>query len=76
MEKLQYKVSSCDFNWILRDFHLNSLNQFGTHINPKLYMENCLFEAEDKASKSTVETLKNYFSNRNCFCLVKPNFDG
>jgi hypothetical protein len=36
---------NCDFHWILRDFHLELINEIGTKINPNQYMENCLLQA-------------------------------
>lgn len=65
------------FLWILRDFSLELVNELGDEISAKEYLENSL--ALHKGISEEVERknrlrrmIKQFFSNRDCFPLVRP----
>ena len=65
------------FMWIVRDFSLKLLDQYGNNINSKDYLEKAL--KEQKGSSDTIEKknrirrmIVNFFKERDCFTMVRP----
>ena len=63
--------------WVLRDFSLKLEDSEGNSINPNQYLENSLMEQEGNneviIEKNLIrKKIKNYFSERYCFPLVRP----
>ena len=65
------------FLWVVRDFSLKLLDQFGNQINSKEYLENAL--KEQKGSSDNIEKknrirrlILNFFKDRDCYTMVRP----
>lgn len=59
--------------WVVRDFHLKLVEEGGTPISEKAYLENALkpLPAQDDKNKLR-ETIKELFRDRDCVTLVRP----
>jgi len=66
--------------WVVRDFHLELVDEFGQKITHDEYLESALREQTD-FSKEAMERnkirtlLKAFFKERHCFTLVRPAND-
>jgi hypothetical protein len=65
------------FLWVVRDFSLRLLDQYGNQINSKEYLENAL--KEQKGSSDNIEKknrirrlILNFFKDRDCYTMVRP----
>ena len=65
------------FLWVVRDFALRLLDQYGNTINSKEYLENAL--KEQKGSSENIEKknkirrlILNFFQDRDCYTMVRP----
>nr|CAG4712544.1 unnamed protein product [Naegleria fowleri] len=80
--KLRSDVNSLfpSFLWVVRDFTLD-LNVEGRRISSKEYLENALavedrIVSETERAKQQIKTsLKHYFTDRDCFTLLRPIHD-
>jgi hypothetical protein len=68
------------FLWILRDFSLELVNELGSEISPNEYLENALALhkgiSEEVERKNRLRRLiKQFFTERQCFPLVRPLMD-
>ena len=65
-----------DFLWVLRDFALQMVDEYGDELTPNQYLENALQFDDQIAStnqKNKIrELIRAFFSNRRCFSLVRP----
>jgi hypothetical protein len=65
------------FMWVVRDFALRLLDQYGNPINSKEYLENALKEqkgtSENIEKKNKIRRLiVNFFTDRDCYTMVRP----
>jgi len=63
--------------WIVRDFHLELVDEYGLQITHDEYLENALKEtvgySRDVMERNKIRTLlKTFFKERYCFTLVRP----
>eukprot|EP00347_Sterkiella_histriomuscorum_P021939 403332245 len=65
------------FLWVVRDFALRLLDQYGNPINSKEYLENSL--KEQKGTSDNIEKknkirrlILNFFKDRDCYTMVRP----
>lgn len=63
--------------WIVRDFHLELVNEEGTQITNDQYLESALeeqkgFSPEIMERNNIRKLLMSYFRERHCFTLVRP----
>ena len=63
--------------WILRDFHLELVDEYGIKISQDEYLENALKEqvgfSNDVMERNKIRTLlKTFFKDRHCCTLVRP----
>jgi hypothetical protein len=65
------------FLWVVRDFALKLLDQYGNQINSKEYLEGAL--KEQKGTSDNIEKknrirrlIVNFFRERDCFTMVRP----
>jgi hypothetical protein len=63
--------------WVVRDFALRLLDQYGNPINSKDYLENAL--KEQKGTSDNIEKknrirrlIMNFFKERDCYTMVRP----
>lgn len=63
--------------WVVRDFALRLLDQYGNAINSKEYLENSL--KEQKGTSDNIEKknkirrlIVNFFKDRDCYTMVRP----
>ena len=65
------------FVWVLRDFSLQLVDEYGSDITAREYLENALQEqtgiSDEVEQKNRIRRLvKNFFRERNCHTLVRP----
>ncbi len=63
--------------WIIRDFHLELLDEYGMSISNDDYLEDALKEQSgfsgEIMERNKIRTLiKTYFADRHCFTMVRP----
>jgi hypothetical protein len=63
--------------WIIRDFHLELVDEYGLPITHDEYLENALKEtvgySKDVMERNKIRSLlKTFFKERHCFTLVRP----
>lgn len=59
--------------WVVRDFHLRLVDDGGSPITEKAYLENALKDVPAQAEKNKLrETIKDLFRDRDCVTLVRP----
>lgn len=63
--------------WIIRDFHLELVDEYGMTITNDDYLESALKEqtgfSKEIMERNKIRTLiKTYFSERHCFTMVRP----
>ena len=65
------------FLWVVRDFALKLLDQYGNVINSKEYLEGAL--KEQKGTSDNIEKknkirrlIVNFFKDRDCYTMVRP----
>ena len=65
--------------WIIRDFHLELVDEYGIKISHDEYLENALKEqtgfSKEIMERNKIRTLlKAFFKNRYCYTLVRPAY--
>ena len=73
----EYSRHFPDFLWVLRDFALQMVDEYGDDLTPSQYLENALqfgqADSGQDASKDRIrELIRAFFRNRQCFALVRP----
>eukprot|EP00930_Biecheleria_cincta_P033302 TRINITY_DN23064_c0_g1_i1.p1 TRINITY_DN23064_c0_g1~~TRINITY_DN23064_c0_g1_i1.p1 ORF type:complete len:778 (+),score=198.88 TRINITY_DN23064_c0_g1_i1:115-2448(+) len=65
------------FLWVLRDFHLRTVDKNGAEISEKEYLESALQskQGQDDAKNKLRETIKDLFRSRDCVTMVRPVVD-
>lgn len=66
------------FLWLLRDFALDLVDERGSEITPRQYLENALRErpeASQQSKNAIRSSIKQLFRDRDCFTLVRPVVD-
>lgn len=63
--------------WVIRDFHLELVDEYGIQITHDEYLENALKEtagfSKDVVERNKIRSLlKAFFKERHCFTLVRP----
>ena len=66
--------------WIIRDFHLELIDEYGMQISHDEYLESALKEqtgfSKEIMERNKIRTLiKTFFKERHCFTLVRPAHD-
>lgn len=65
------------FLWVLRDFHLRTVDENGAEISEKEYLESALQSkhGHDDAKNKLRETIKDLFRSRDCVTMARPVVD-
>lgn len=66
-----------DFFWILRDFSLQMVDEYGDEISPDQYLENALQSSDEisihaETKNKIRDLIRAFFRQRKCFPLVRP----
>ena len=73
----EYSKYFPDFYWVLRDFSLQMVDEYGDEITPHEYLENALQMTDESSVESETknkirELICAFFQQRRCFPLVRP----
>jgi hypothetical protein len=65
------------FRWVLRDFMLNLVDEYGDELSPNAYMEKALqpipgFDSETLGRNRIRSAVTTFFQDRECLTLVRP----
>lgn len=68
------------FLWVLRDFHLKLVDEYGKNITSRQYLENSLkpvtgFTDNVQQKNRIRKLLQSFFMDRDCFTLSRPSED-
>lgn len=77
VRSLEYSKYFPDFCWVLRDFSLQMVDEYGDEITAHEYLENALQMTEESSVESETknkirELIRAFFQQRRCFPLVRP----